>query len=111
MSFLSNARDKAIELFFQRNEFIKRFGEIQNIDIDSQENQANVTILLHGEFSPTTICMHYGFEDTDQRTLIVINKIESERTLINELGSWLVKNNPIKQALPKGTGIFAKMLF
>lgn len=111
MSFLSNARDKAIEMFFRRNDFINRFGEIQDIEIDSQENQANVTILLHGEFTPTTICAHYCFEDTDQETLIVINKVESERTMIHELVSCWIKDHPIKKALPKGTGFFAKILF
>ena len=111
MSFLSNARDKAIEMFFQRNDFINKFGEILNVDIDSQENQANVTILLHGEFTPTTLCAHYCFEDTDQGTMIVTNKVESARTLVNEIAKWWFKDNTIKKQLPKGTGFFAKILF
>lgn len=111
MSFLSNARDKAIEMFFQRNDFINKFGEILNVDIDSQENQANVTILLHGEFTPTTLCAHYCFEDTDQGTMIVINKVESARTLVNEIAKCWFKDNTIKKQLPKGTGFFAKILF
>lgn len=111
MSFLSNARDKAIEMFFRRNDFINRFGEIQNVEIDSLENQANVTILLHGEFSPTTLCAHYCFEDTEQGTMIVINKVESPRTLINEIVALWFKDHSIKKALPKGTGLFAKILF
>ena len=111
MSFLSNARDKAIEMFFQRNDFINKFDEILNVDIDSQENQANVTILLHGEFTPTTLCAHYCFEDTDQGTMIVINKVESARTLVNEIAKWWFKDNTIKKQLPKGTGFFAKILF
>ena len=111
MSFLSNARDKAIEMFFQRNDFINKFGEILNVDIDSQENHANVTILLHGEFTPTTLCAHYCFEDTDQGTMIVINKVESARTLVNEIAKWWFKDNTIKKQLPKGTGFFAKILF
>ncbi|WP_290764824.1 hypothetical protein [Fibrobacter sp. UBA4297] len=111
MSFLSNARDKAIEMFFQRNDFINKFGEILNVDIDSQENQANVTILLHGEFTPTTLCAHYCFEDTEQGTMIVINKVESPRPLINEIVTWWFKDHSIKKALPKGTGLFAKILF
>ena len=111
MSFLSNARDKAIEMFFRRNDFINRFGEIQNVEIDSLENQANVTILLHGEFSPTTLCAHYCFEDTEQGTMIVINKVDSPRTLVNEIAAWWFKGHSIKKALPKGTGLFAKILF
>ena len=111
MSFLSNARDKAIEMFFRRNDFINRFGEIQNVDIDSLENQATVTILLHGEFTPTTLCAHYCFEDTEQGTMIVINKVDSPRMLVNEIAAWWFKNNSIKKALPKGTGLFAKILF
>ena len=111
MSFLSNARDKAIEMFFRRNDFINRFGEIQNVEIDSLENQANVTILLHGEFSPTTLCAHYCFEDTEQGTMIVINKVESPRTLINEIAALWFNDHSIKKALPKGTGLFAKILF
>ena len=111
MSFLSNARDKAIEMFFRRNEFINRFGEIQNVDIDSLENQANVTILLHGEFTPTTLCAHYCFEDTEQGTMIVINKVDSPRPLINEIAAGWFKDHSIKKALPKGTGLFAKILF
>ena len=111
MSFLSNARDKAIEMFFRRNDFINRFGEIQNVDIDSLENQANVTILLHGEFTPTTLSAHYCFEDTEQGTMIVINKVDSPRPLINEIAAWWFKDHSIKKALPKGTGLFAKILF
>ena len=111
MSFLSNARDKAIEMFFRRNDFINRFGEIQNVDIVSLENQANVTILLHGEFTPTTLCAHYCFEDTEQGTMIVINKVDSPRPLINEIAAWWFKDHSIKKALPKGTGLFAKILF
>ena len=111
MSFLSNARDKAIEMFFRRNDFINRFGEIQNVDIDSLENQANVTILLHGEFTPTTLCAHYCFEDTDQGTMIVINKVDGPRPLINEIAAWWFKDHSIQKALPKGTGLFAKILF
>ena len=111
MSFLSNARDKAIEMFFRRNDFINRFGEIQNVDIDSLENQATVTILLHGEFTPTTLYAHYCFEDTEQGTMIVINKVDSPRTLVNEIAAWWFKNHSIKKALPKGTGLFAKILF
>lgn len=111
MSFLSNARDKAIEMFFQRNDFINKFGEILNVDIDSQENQANVTILLHGEFTPTTLCAHYCFEDTEQGTMIVINKVDCPRPLINEIAAWWFKDHSIKKALPKGTGLFAKILF
>ena len=111
MSFLSNARDKAIEMFFRRNDFINRFGEIQNVDIDSLENQATVTILLHGEFTPTTLCAHYCFEDTEQGTMIVINKVDSPRMLFNEIAAWWFKGHSIKKALPKGTGLFAKILF
>ena len=111
MSFLSNARDKAIEIFFRRNDFINRFGEIQNVDIDSLEHQATVTILLHGEFTPTTLCAHYCFEDTEQGTMIVINKVDSPRMLVNEIAAWWFKNHSIKKALPKGTGLFAKILF
>ena len=111
MSFLSNARDKAVEFFFQRNDFFKQFGEIQNIDIDSQENQAIITVLLHGEYTPTILYAHYCFEDTEQGTLIVINKIESKRQLVNEIAAWWFKDHAIKKALPKGTGLFAKILF
>ena len=111
MSFLSNARDKAIEMFFRRNDYINKFGEIQNVDIDSLENQATVTILLHGEFTPTTLCAHYCFEDTEQGTMIVINKVDSPRMLVNEIAAWWFKNHSIKKALPKGTGLFAKILF
>lgn len=111
MSFLSNARDKAIELFFQRNEFIKKFGEIETVEINSDENRACITILLHGETEPTTLCAHYYFEDTDQGTLIVINKVESEREMINVIAGWWFKDNAIKKMLPKGAGLFAKILF
>ncbi len=113
MSFLSNARDKAVEFFFQRLDIIKRIGEIKNLDIDSQENQANITILLHGEFEPTTLCAHYCFEDTSDGTAIVIDNITSERELINEFAAWWFRdcNHTYKRMLPKGTGLFAKILF
>lgn len=111
MSLLSSARDKAVEMFVQRLDIIKRFGEILNIDIKSEENQIDITMLLKGETTPTTIHAYYCFEDTDQNTLIVINKIESERVLINEIAALWLKSAPFKQALPKGTGFFAKIVF
>ena len=113
MSFLSNARDKAVEIFFQRLDIIKRIGEIKNLDIDSQENLANITIILQGESEPTTLCAHYCFEDTSEGTAIVIDNVTSERELINEIATWWFKdnNNTYKRMLPKGTGLFAKILF
>ncbi len=111
MSFLSNARDKAIKLYFQRNEFVKRFGELENIDINTDESTATLTILLHGETNPTTVCTHYYFEDSDEGTMIVINKAESERVMINAIAEWWFKDNSIRGPLPKGTGLFAKILF
>ena len=111
MSFLSNARDKAIKLFFQRNEFINKFGEIESVDIDTQENIATIAILLHGETEPTKLYAHYYFEDGEQGTEIVINKVDCERELINAIATWWFKGNTIKKALPKGAGLFAKILF
>jgi hypothetical protein len=43
--------------------------------------------------------------------MIVINKVESPRTLINEIATLWFKDHSIKKALPKGTGLFAKILF
>ena len=111
MSFLSNARDRTIKLFFQRNNFIKRFGEIENVDIDTQENIATITILLHGESEPTTLYAHYYFEEGEQGTEIVVNKVNSPRELINDIAAWWFKDNTIKKTLPKGAGLFAKILF
>ena len=111
MSFLSNARDKAIQIFFQHNDFIRKFGEILDVDIDSLENCANVTILLHGESIPTTICAHYCFEDTDKGTMIVINKVDSEREMISTIAAWWFNDHTVKKMLPRGAGLFAKILF
>lgn len=111
MSFLSNARDKAIKLYFQRNEYVKRFGELENVDINTDESTATLTILLHGETTSTTVCAHYYFEDSDEGTMIVINRIESEREMINTIAAWWFKDNSIREPLPKGTGLFAKILF
>jgi len=111
MSFLSNARDKAIRIFFQRNDFIRKFGEVENVDIDSQENHATITILLHGETIATTLVAHYYFQDTEEGTNIVINKVESDREMINVIADWWFKDNPITKTLPKGAGLFAKILF
>lgn len=111
MSFLSNARDKAIKLFFQRNDFINKFGEIENVDIDSQENVATIDILLHGETEPTTLFAHYIFEDSEQGTEIVINKVDCEREMISVIATWWFKSHSIRKTLPKGAGLFAKILF
>ncbi len=111
MSFLSAARDKAIVMLIQRNDFIKKFGEVQDIDISSDENRACVTVLLHGETKPTTLCAYYHFEDSDEGTIVVINKIESEREMINVIAAWWFKDNSVRMPLPKGTGVFAKILF
>ncbi|MBR2094147.1 MAG: hypothetical protein IJ908_00790 [Fibrobacter sp.] len=111
MSFLSNARDKTIKLFFQRNDFIKKFGEIENVDIDTQENIATIAILLHGETEPTTLYAHYYFEDGEQGTEMVISKVDCERELINVIAAWWFKGHTIKKTLPKGAGLFAKILF
>lgn len=111
MSFLSNARDKAIAMFFQRNDFVKKFGEIESVDIDSQENHADVTILLHGETQPTKLRAYYYFEDTEEGTKIIINKVESERELVNAIVTWWFKDHTVQKLLPKGAGLFAKILF
>ncbi len=111
MSFLSNARDKAVELFIKRSDFVKRLGEICKIAIDSQNNCADITILLHGEEKETSFRAYYSFQDNSQGTEIVFNKITSDRIMIAEAADWWFQNHTLRRELPKSAGLFAKILF
>lgn len=111
MSFLSSARDKAVEMIISRNDFVKRFGEIQKIAIDSQNNCAEIVILLHGEDKETSLKAYYFFQDSSLGTEIVFNKVTSDREMIAEAADWWFKNHTVKRQLPKTAGLFAKIFF
>lgn len=111
MSFLSNARDKAVELFINRSDLVKRFGEIRKVAIDPQNNCADITILLHGEENETKLKAYYFFEDTPRGTEIVFNKVTSDRIMIAEGADWWFQNHTLRRELPKAAGLFAKILF
>ena len=51
MSLLGNLRDKAIESFIRKNETVLRFGEIQEVSIDSDARIASVWIACYNKSS------------------------------------------------------------
>jgi len=84
MSLLGNLRDRAIESFIRKNEMVLRFGDIEEISIDSNVRTADVRIVLRGESETTLFRGYYGFDEGEKGTEIVIEKITCERTWINE---------------------------
>ena len=84
MSLLGNLRDRAIESFIRKNETVLRFGEIQEVSIDSDARIASVWINLRGETETTLFRGYYGFDEGDKGTELVFEKITCERTWINE---------------------------
>ena len=84
MSILSNLRDRAIESFIRKNETVLRFGEIQEVSIDSDARIASVWINLRGETETTLFRGYYGFDEGEKGTELIFEKITCERTWINE---------------------------
>ena len=84
MSLLGNLRDRAIESFIRKNETVLRFGEIQEVSIDSDARIASVWINLRGETGTTLFRGYYGFDEGDKGTELIFEKITCERTWINE---------------------------
>ena len=85
MSLLTNIRDKAVESFIRKNEMVLRFGEIDEVSIDSDVRIASVKITLRGESQTTLFRGYYGFDDGDKGTELVFEKITCERPWINEV--------------------------
>lgn len=111
MSLLSKFRDSIVEKFVRNHKLVKKFGEIQSITIDSEKGSATVTVLLHGEPAPMTFYGSYKFEDTDEGTFVVCEKIFCERQWINDALEFYLTDNPIRQVLPKIAGGLAKIIF
>ena len=84
MSLLGNLRDRAVESFIRKNEMVLRFGDIEEISIDSNDRIASVRIVLRGESEATLFRGYYGFDEGEKGTEIVVEKITCERTWINE---------------------------
>jgi hypothetical protein len=84
MSILSNLRDRAIESFIRKNETVLRFGDIEEVSIDSNSRIADVRIILRGESETTLFRGYYGFDEGEKGTELVVEKIICERTWINE---------------------------
>ena len=85
MSMLSNLRDRAVESFIRKNETVQRFGEIDEVSIDSNARIASVKMTLRGENQTTLFRGYYGFDDGDKGTELVFEKITCERPWINEV--------------------------
>lgn len=112
MGFLSNLRDKAVESFVRNNEFVRKFGDIQSISIDSENGSADVDILLHGEKESLHFKGYYFFDTADNGgTDLVIRKITCEREWINDvLDLWLGKTT-LRYTIPGLAGGIAKIVF
>lgn len=111
MSLLSNLRDKAVEKLVRNHELVKRFGDVQSVEIVSEKGTMDVTILLHGEISPLRFRGYYYFDDTESGTDIVFRKITSERRWIDEALDYWLGDTTLRYSLPGLAGGIAKVLF
>ncbi|MBR4916015.1 MAG: hypothetical protein IKZ45_02915 [Fibrobacter sp.] len=119
MSILSNIRDRAVESFIRKNETVQRFGEIDEVFIDSEARIANVKITLRGESQTTLFRGYYGFEDGDKGTELVFDKLTCDRTWINEALKLYMDGRKLRfpiadysgEKLAGITGKFAKIFF
>ena len=119
MSILSNIRDRAVESFIRKNETVQRFGEIDEVFIDSEARIANVKITLRGESQTTLFRGYYGFEDGEKGTELVFDKLTCDRTWINEALKLYMDGRKLRfpiadysgEKLAGITGKFAKIFF
>ena len=111
MSFLSKARDKAIEAVIRKNELVKRFGEIQNLAINSEQGYADISVLLHGEKAPIALRAYYSFNDMGKDTEVSVTSISCDRKWIDEIASYWLENHTLSYTLPGLAGGLAKIFF
>ena len=111
MSLIGNMRDKAIEAIIRRNEFVRRFGDIQNVSINSEQGYADVSILLHGEPQPTSFRGYYCFNDMGKDTEVVVTSISCGKQWIDEILTYWLEKHTLSYTLPGLTGGIAKFFF
>ena len=119
MSILSNIRDRAVESFIRKNETVQRFGEIDDVSIDSDTRIASVKITLRGESQTTLFRGYYSFEEGDKGTELVFDKLTCDRTWINEALKLYMDGRKLRFAIADYsgeklagiTGKFAKIFF
>jgi hypothetical protein len=104
MSFLGNLRDRAVESIIRKNETVLRFGEIQEVSIDSEARIAEVRIILRGETEPTMFRGYYGFDDGDKGTELTVDKITCERAWINEALAMAMEGRTLRFAIADYSG-------
>lgn len=104
MSFLGNLRDKAVESIIRKNETVLRFGDIEEISIDSDARIAEVRIVLRGENSATMFRGYYGFDDGEKGPELVVNKITCERVWINEALRMAMDGRTLRFAIADYSG-------
>ena len=111
MSLLSNLRDRAIEALIRKNEFVKRFGDIENLSINSEKGYADVSVLLHGEASPIQFRAYYVFNDMGKDTEVSVTSISCGRGWIDEIFSFWLEKHTLNYTIPGFAGGIAKILF
>jgi hypothetical protein len=87
-SLLTPAKDYllagTVKLWFNQN--LKRYGQMTQIRIDSQNHRIDVELLLRGESSPIQLALkHYELSSESGETFIAIGGIETSREWINQL--------------------------
>ncbi|MBO7384588.1 MAG: hypothetical protein K6E57_02530 [Fibrobacter sp.] len=111
MSLLGKARDKAVEAIIRKNEFVKRFGDIQSLSINSDQGYADVVVLLHGEKEPITFRGYYSFNDMDKDTELCFTSISCGRRWIDDLLSYWLEGHTLSYTIPGLAGGLAKIFF
>ena len=84
-------------------------GEVERI-MNMVDGVILVVDAYEGSMPQTRFVLKKAFE-AKVKPIVVINKVDSPREMINEIAAWWFKDHSIKKALPKGTGLFAKILF
>ncbi len=111
MSLLSNMRDKAIEALIRKQEIVKRFGDIQNLSINSEQGYADISVLLHGEAAPIPFRAYYNFNDMGKDTQVTVSSISCGRLWIDEIISYWLESHTLSYTLPGIAGGIAKIFF
>lgn len=111
MSLLNNLRDKAIEKIIRKNEWVQRFGDIQNLTINSDKGYVDVDVLLHGEKEPIAFRAYYILQDMGDHTDFLVSSISCGRIWMDELLSLWLEKTTLQYTLPGVAAGLAKIFF
>jgi hypothetical protein len=90
------------------NQFIKEYGEMLDLRLDSKNKKIELEILLKGELEPLKVDIgSYKIEQNGEKSYIILSEISTSREWINTLLEKFVQNKKfeISQDIEKVLGI------